>query len=70
MQLTNISNISYHKYILKQPNTDELCKRCGKEPETIQNITAACEQLAATEYVKRHDGVKKLSIRNWQKQLN
>jgi hypothetical protein len=48
---------NYKKYILKQPNIVELCKRCGKETETIQHITAACEQLACTEYVKRHDGV-------------
>jgi hypothetical protein len=48
---------NYKKYILKQPDTDELCRRCGKESETIQHITAACEQLAATEYVKRHDGL-------------
>jgi len=26
----------------------------------IINITAACEQLAATEYVKRHDGLAKI----------
>jgi len=49
---------NYKKYILKQPDTDELCRRCGKEPETIQHITAACEHLASTEYAKRHDGVK------------
>jgi hypothetical protein len=36
---------NYKKYILKQPNIDEVCRRCGKEPETIQHITAACEQL-------------------------
>jgi hypothetical protein len=48
---------NYKKYILQQPNTDELCRRCGKESETIQHITAAGEQLAHTEYVKRHDGV-------------
>jgi ribosomal protein L37E len=48
------------KYILRQPNTDELCRRCGKESETIQNITAACEQLASTEYAKGHDGVAKV----------
>jgi len=48
------------KYILKQPDTDELCRRCGKESETIQHITAACEQLAPTEYVKRHDGLAKV----------
>jgi hypothetical protein len=51
---------NYRRYIFKQPNTDELCRRCGKEPETIQRITAACEQLASTEYGKRHDGVAKV----------
>jgi hypothetical protein len=45
---------NYKKYILKQPDTDELCRRCGRESETIQHITAACEQLAPTEYVKRN----------------
>jgi hypothetical protein len=30
------------------------------EPEMIQHITAACEQLAPTEYIKRHDGVAKV----------
>ena len=51
---------NYKKHILKQPDTDVLCRRCGKESETIQHITAACEQLAATEYVKRHDGLAKI----------
>jgi ribosomal protein L37E len=51
---------NYKKYILKQPDTDELCRRCGKESETIQHITAACEQLAPTEYIKRHDGLAKI----------
>jgi S-adenosylmethionine synthetase len=50
---------NYKKYILKQPNTDELY-RCGKESETIEHITAACEQLAPTECVKRHDGLAKV----------
>jgi ribosomal protein L37E len=51
---------NYKKYILKQPDIDELCRRCGKESETIQHITAACQQLAPTEYVKRHDGLAKV----------
>ena len=34
---------NYKKYILKQPDTDELCTRCGRESETIQHIAAACE---------------------------
>jgi hypothetical protein len=51
---------NYKKYIFKQPNTDELCRKCGKESETIQHITVASEQLALTEYGKRHDGVAKV----------
>jgi hypothetical protein len=50
---------NYNKFILKQPNIDELCRRCGKKSETIHRITAVCEQLAPTEYVKRHDGLVK-----------
>ena len=45
---------------MKQPNSDELCRWCGKESETIQHITAPCEQLASSEYAKRHDGVAKV----------
>ena len=51
---------NYKKYISKQPDTEEICRRCGKESETIQHITAACEHLAPTEYVKRHDGLAKI----------
>jgi len=51
---------NYKKYVLKRPDADELCRSCGKESETIQHITAACEQLAPTEYVKRHDGLAKI----------
>ena len=45
---------------MKQPDTEELCRMYGKISETIQHITAACEQLAPTEYVKRHDGLAKI----------
>ena len=38
---------------------DELC-RCGKELEAIQNITVTCEQLAFTDYVKRHYGLARV----------
>jgi len=51
---------NYKKYILKQADNDELCRRCGKESETTQHITAACEQLAPTKYVTRHDGLAKI----------
>jgi hypothetical protein len=38
-----VRTINYKKHILKQPNIHELCRRYGKESETIQHITAACE---------------------------
>jgi len=37
-----------------------MCRKYGKESETIQHITAACEQLSPTEYVKRHDGLARI----------
>jgi len=51
---------NYIKCILKQPDIDELCRRGGKESETIQQIMPASEQLAPTEYVKRHDELAKI----------
>ena len=51
---------NYYKFILKRPYIDELRRRCGKESETIQHISTACEQLAPTECVKRHDGLAKV----------
>ena len=47
---------------MKQPDTEELCRRCGEELEKIQHVTKACEQLAPTEYVKRHDGLAKIIL--------
>ena len=35
-------------------------QKMWKRIETIQHITASCEQLAPTEYVKRHDGLTKI----------
>ena len=60
MQDQVILKRNYKKYILKQPDADEVCRRCGKESETVQHITAACEQLAPTEYLKRRDGLTRV----------
>ena len=45
---------------MNQPDTNELCRRCEKESKTIQHITVACEQLAATECVKRYERLAKI----------
>jgi len=61
----NAFNNNNNKYVDTEASnkwltTDDLCRRCGKESETIQHITAACEQLAPTEYLKRNDGLAKI----------
>jgi len=43
-----------------QSDTKKLCRICGKESETIQHITAACEQLKLTDYEERNDGIVKI----------
>jgi ribosomal protein L37E len=57
----NNNNNNNNKYILKQPDTDELCRRCGEVSETIQHITETCGQLAFIEYVNRHDRQTKIN---------
>jgi ribosomal protein L37E len=37
---------------LKQPNTDELCRTCGKESETIQHY---CSMWASNTYRVRKE---------------
>jgi hypothetical protein len=54
-----ITTRNYKKYILTQQNNDKPC-RSGKDSNTIQHITAACEQLTPTEYLKRRDGLAKI----------
>ena len=58
--VTRDIHIEYNNNNNNKPDTDELCRRCGKESETIQHITAACQHLAPTAYVKRHDGLAKI----------
>jgi hypothetical protein len=58
--LTSCKNNCLKKCNNNNNNNNELCRRYGKESETLQHITATCEQLAPTEYVKRHDGLAKI----------
>ena len=46
----------HEKHILKTSKTD-ICRVCGKEPETTFHILAGCEQLAKKEYLDRHNSV-------------
>ena len=49
----------YHeRYILKS-RSDDLCRICGKESETIYHILSGCDSLAKREYFVRHNAVCK-----------
>ena len=52
---------NYLKYIVKDSSiTDDTCRLCGKQSETIQHIISSCEKLVVTEYKERHDSVAKV----------
>ena len=49
----------YHeKHILKN-STDDTCRVCKKDPETIFHILGACDALAKREYFTRHNNICK-----------
>ena len=46
----------YEVHILKT-SSDDKCRICKSEPETITHMLAACEQLAHMEYLDRHNAL-------------
>jgi len=59
--VTECNNKDKRKYNNNNNNTPmRYAEDMEKKSEIIQHITAACEQLAPTEYVKRHDGLAKI----------
>lgn len=55
-----IATANHRKYILKEANVNDACRRCNEAPETIQHITGGCRVLAPTNYLQRHDNVAKI----------
>lgn len=55
-----IATRNYKKHIIKEPNTNDTCRRCNKNGETIEHIIGACTTLAPIEYTKRHNNVAKI----------
>lgn len=55
-QIINTKN--YKKHIIKDSTvTDDRCRKCHNQPETIQHITGACPNLAQTDYTHRHNQI-------------
>ncbi|XP_075170249.1 uncharacterized protein LOC142242567 [Haematobia irritans] len=62
---------SYRKYIMHDSTiTDDTCRRCGSNSETIPHILNSCPTLASTHYKQRHDNMGKIIHINILKQLN
>ncbi|XP_060522496.1 uncharacterized protein LOC132699669 [Cylas formicarius] len=55
---------NYKKYILNTPHTEDKCRRCGQNGETIEHILNVCSTLAPTKYTIRHDNVAKIVHQN------
>ncbi|XP_050561144.1 uncharacterized protein LOC126912570 [Spodoptera frugiperda] len=55
-QIINTKN--YRKFIIKDPTvTNDKCRKCHLQPETIQHITGACTTLTQTDYTHRHNQI-------------
>ncbi|CAH2107788.1 unnamed protein product [Euphydryas editha] len=55
-QIVNTKN--YRKFIIKDPSiSNDKCRKCHLQPETIQHITGACTTLTQTDYTHRHNQV-------------
>ncbi|KAJ8040969.1 hypothetical protein HOLleu_15434 [Holothuria leucospilota] len=48
-------NTKYHKTKILRVSTDPKCRMCKLSDETISHITSACQNLAGTLYLKRHN---------------
>ncbi|VEN63176.1 unnamed protein product [Callosobruchus maculatus] len=56
-----IATINYKKYIIKDPSvTNDNCRKCHQQKETIDHIASACKTLAGTEYTARHNSAAKI----------
>ena len=55
-----IATKNYLKHIVKAEVETDKCRRCQLTSETIQHITGACQSLAASDYLKRHNNVAKI----------
>ncbi|XP_064074799.1 uncharacterized protein LOC135194103 [Vanessa tameamea] len=55
-QVINTKN--YRKHIIKDPSSlDDRCRKCHKNPETIQHIINACPLLTQNDYTHRHNQI-------------
>ncbi|KAL0838863.1 hypothetical protein ABMA28_016889 [Loxostege sticticalis] len=67
-QVVNTKN--YRKFIIKDPCAlDDRCRKCHKNPETIQHIINACPVLTQNDYTHRHNQIvhyvhQKLAIKH------
>ncbi|XP_050550436.1 uncharacterized protein LOC118279092 [Spodoptera frugiperda] len=62
-QIINTKN--YRKFIIKDPTiTNDKCRKCHTQPETIQHITGACTTLTQTDYTHRHNQLANIIHQN------
>ena len=57
-------NTKQHKAKVLHKSTDSLCRMCKSADETVTHIIAACQKLAGSEYLKRHNAVAAIVHKN------
>nr|CAI5842756.1 unnamed protein product [Callosobruchus analis] len=56
-----IATRNYKKYVMKDPSmTDDSCRKCQQQKETIEHITSTCKTFAGTEHTARHNTAAKV----------
>lgn len=55
-----IATRNYQKYILKNVEINDKCRKCHQQSETIDHIVGGCKILVGTEYTERHNTVAKI----------
>lgn len=54
-QVVNTRN--YQKYIIKADIPTDSCRKCSTTQETVEHILSACQSLASSQYLERHNKV-------------
>ncbi|XP_037931265.1 uncharacterized protein LOC119666061 [Teleopsis dalmanni] len=56
---------NYRKHILKERVEDDLCRKCGSVPESLDHIISSFSVMAPREYLNRHNAICKESHQNF-----
>ena len=48
---------NYYRHKILKDGTNQMCRICSKQQETIDHLVSGCSELAKTEYTQRHNRI-------------